>query len=216
MQKLAALLLLCSALHGVVWTTAQHSLNVDLNKVLFTVNRQFLSVCIDAYDLTNPHDPQWSPAVFPARAINMAKALSPAMLRVGGTSGDHLVFNNASLKGNAQMSPEQWDALNEFAINVGWDFVFGLNVLLRQGVTNSSAGTWDPSNAKQLIEYTESKGYKVNWELGNGIHAIYIQHCSMFYIALMFVCLLLLCCRCVNGPSDVCISFCDVYTIFRT
>ena len=169
MPAVLLVVLVCSALRGVVWATAQHSLNVNLDKVLFTVNRQFLSVCIDAYDLTNP---QWSPAVFPARAVNMAKALSPAMLRVGGTSGDHLVFNNASLKGNAQMSPEQWDALNQFTVNVGWDFVFGLNVLLRRGVTSSSVGTWDPSNAKQLIEYTVSKGYKVNWELGNGITCI--------------------------------------------
>ena len=99
MMKPAVLLLVCSALYGVVWTTTPHSLNVNLDKVLFTVNRQFLSVCIDASDLTHP---QWTPAAFPARAINMAKALSPAMLRVGGTSGDHLVFNkglNTSLKG---------------------------------------------------------------------------------------------------------------------
>ena len=99
MMKPAVLLLVCSALYGVVWTTTPQALNVNLDKVLFTVNRQFLSVCIDASDLTHP---QWTPAAFPARAINMAKALSPAMLRVGGTSGDHLVFNkrlNTSLKG---------------------------------------------------------------------------------------------------------------------
>ena len=105
----------------------------------------------------------------------MAKALAPAMLRVGGTQGDQLVFNKSLIglpkKVEYQMSPSQWDALNEFTKNVGWDFIFGLNILLNK--PNSSL--WDPANAKELFEYTKSKGYKVNWELGNGEVYMYLS-----------------------------------------
>ena len=79
--------------------------------------------------------------------------------------------------------------------------MFGLNILVRKGVTNSSVGTWDPSNAQQLIEYTESKGYKVNWELGNGITCIASVLCSinvcMFAAAALVMCTYTLCDVCL-------------------
>ena len=58
---------------------------------------------------------------------------------------------------------EDWDAINQFTQLAGWDFIFGLNVLLRK-----PDGNWDSSNAEDLFAYTMSKGYTVNWELGNG------------------------------------------------
>ena len=59
------------------------------------------------------------------------------------------------------MNTTQWDAVNMFVETVGWDFIFGLNVLRKNG-------SWDSANAEELLTYTTSKGYKVNWELGNG------------------------------------------------
>nr|XP_006816007.1 PREDICTED: heparanase-like [Saccoglossus kowalevskii] len=57
---------------------------------------------------------------------------------------------------------QDWNNINEFASEVGWNVIFGLNVLLRHG--NDS---WDSSNAMELMKYTVEKGYSVNWELGN-------------------------------------------------
>ena len=57
------------------------------------VDPQFLSVTIDAGDISR----NWSGITFTAqRIINMARGLVPAMLRVGGTSGDYLIFNSTS------------------------------------------------------------------------------------------------------------------------
>ncbi|MCG8621646.1 MAG: hypothetical protein MJE68_06555 [Proteobacteria bacterium] len=119
----------------------------------------------------------------------MAKALAPTMLRIGGTDEDFLLFskNNTDIKQqlspkidyntyysnklrredlqNFSMSASQWDAINEFALETGWEITFGLNVFLRK---NWPEGGWSTTNAKQLMEYTISQGYKVNWELGNG------------------------------------------------
>lgn len=111
------------------------------------------------------------------KLINLGKALAPAMLRIGGTDQDYLLFDMDSRKEDEQklttrqrtesehnftMSTSQWDAINQFATATGWEITFGLNVLLRRD------DDWDTANAAQLLSYTHSKGYKVNWELGNG------------------------------------------------
>ena len=147
--------------------TMANRIRVDLDQAIFRVSEQYLSVCLSAGWLTLPN---WTIDSFPARAVNMAKALAPAMLRVGGKKEDYMVFNKTlrglpqPVEAEYQMSPLQWDALNEFTKNVGWDLIFGLNILLNKTDTS----LWDPANAKELFDYTKSKGYKVSWELGNG------------------------------------------------
>lgn len=160
-------------------------IQVDLEHVVNEVSDQFLSVTIDAGAIQT----NWEIINFTSpRVVNMAKALSPAMLRVGGTSEDFIIFTNTtSTKGvlditkncaearsptcrmeqhsNFTMNITQWDAVNEFVRRVGWDFIFGLNELLRSPWPN---GTWDSSNAEELMDYNTAKGYRVNWELGNG------------------------------------------------
>ena len=140
---------------------------VNLTDHMYQVSDQFLSVTIDAGNIKS----NWDTINFTAtRIINMAKALAPAMLRVGGTEGDFLLFeettdkNNQSINvySNFTMNTSQWDAVNMFVQAAGWDFIFGLNVLLRVN------GSWNSTNAEELLTYTTSKGYKVNWELGNG------------------------------------------------
>ena len=66
---------------------------------------------------------------------------------------------------NVTMTTVQWDAVNEFVKTVGWEFIFGLNSLLRNPYP---VGVWDSTNGAQLMSYSTSKGYTVNWELGNG------------------------------------------------
>ena len=145
----------------------ENTIMVNLTDHVYEVSDQFLSVTIDAGNIKS----NWNTINFTAtRIINMAKALAPAMLRVGGTEGDFLLFeettdkNNQSINvySNFTMNTSQWDAVNMFVQAAGWDFIFGLNVLLRAN------GSWNSTNAEELLTYTTSKGYKVNWELGNG------------------------------------------------
>lgn len=44
----------------------------------------------------------------------------------------------------------------------GWRLIFDLNQCLRNG------SDWDSSNAKSFIQYASSKGYDMDFELGNG------------------------------------------------
>ena len=128
------------------------------------VDPQFLSVTIDAGDIGR----NWAGITFTAqRIINMARALVPAMLRVGGTAEDFVLFNTSTLKdSNITMTLQQWDAVNKFVEIVGWDFIFGLNAFLR---TPYPDGIWDSNNARLLMSYSNSKNYTVQWELGNGL-----------------------------------------------
>lgn len=161
-------------------------MSVNLKEPTWTVSDQFLSVTIDSsaiksnwygIDLKSP------------QLISLGKALAPAMLRIGGTAQDFILFNKNSTDmiehsfskadndtyyrhkqkfedlEDFNMSASQWDAINEFALATGWEITFGLNVLLRQPWPVEH---WDTTNAEQLMKYTISKGYQTNWELGNG------------------------------------------------
>ncbi len=166
--------------------TANPTINLDLTTVRDTVSEQFLSVTIDSCAIKY----HWDMINFTSvRTQNLAKALSPAMLRIGGTDEDFLLFKSGrkdkddppmddpvvgsppsyncfpKVYTNFTLSEDQWDEVNSFVAQAGWEIIFGLNVLLRHPWPN---GSWDSTNAKELMSYTATKGYKVNWELGNG------------------------------------------------
>lgn len=48
-----------------------------------------------------------------------------------------------------------WDAVNHFVEVVDWEFVFGLNSLLRSPYP---VGVWDSENAKLLMFYSNTTG----------------------------------------------------------
>ena len=139
----------------------QYLMSMNLHEHVHIVDEDFLSLTIDASKIEH----SWT-TVNADRMINMAKALNPVRLRVGGTSGDFILFNPDGKnigRGDIIMSTSQWDGINRFANEVGWTLIFGLNQLLR-----TPGGEWDSSNAELLIDYTMKKGYQVAWELGNG------------------------------------------------
>lgn len=136
---------------------------------------------IDAGSIRNK---EWETIDFTStRMQNLARALTPAMLRVGGTAQDFLYFQDnvevqsttgdpefpdvtdtPSLQANFTLTAKDWDTINSFVSSAGWEFIFGLNALTRA----KTDSPWDSGNAKKLMEYTLSKGYNVSWELGNG------------------------------------------------
>ncbi|XP_034566332.1 heparanase isoform X2 [Notolabrus celidotus] len=54
------------------------------------------------------------------------------------------------------------DMLHSFTNCSGMDLIFGLNALLR-----TADNVWNGSNAGSLLQYCESRGYRMSWELGN-------------------------------------------------
>ncbi|OMP04195.1 Glycoside hydrolase, family 79 [Corchorus olitorius] len=67
---------------------------------------------------------------------------------------------------------KRWDELNAFFNQTGAKITFSLNALIgrKESKTEKSlwVGNWYPHNAKDLMKYTISKGYKIDsYELGN-------------------------------------------------
>ncbi|KAF1377954.1 hypothetical protein PFLUV_G00206150 [Perca fluviatilis] len=52
------------------------------------------------------------------------------------------------------------DLLHSFSSCSGMDLIFGLNALLR-----NADNSWNSSNARSLLQYCESRGYRISWEL---------------------------------------------------
>ena len=69
------------------------SISINLDSPLRTVSDQFLSVTLGPTDIGK----NWANEALKSKSlINTGKALSPAMLRVGGTDEDYVTFKNQS------------------------------------------------------------------------------------------------------------------------
>ncbi|XP_012257600.2 heparanase-like [Athalia rosae] len=116
------------------------------------------------------------------RFINLARHLSPAYVRVGGTAADCLVFNQTlsptpekvfdpvtrSDITNFTITDKDFLAIYNFAEQSGARMIFDLNVLLRQ-----PNGYWDYSNAEQIITFAKGHNLEIDWQLGNEPNSFY-------------------------------------------
>lgn len=138
---------------------------VDTSKLLHTVSDRFLSITIDIgevfslFKTLNVSDP---------KVVTLARGLSPAVLRVGGTDADESVFDPwETWNGNMPTHTytlQDWESANSFAANAGLQLLFDLNDQLR-----AKDGSWDAINAEELFAINVFKGYtSVWWQLGNG------------------------------------------------
>ncbi|XP_025082651.1 heparanase-like [Pomacea canaliculata] len=151
------------------------SVHVSLQQSINTIGPHFVSVTLDS-SLVHAN---WSTFDFRSTKLqNLAHGLSPSYLRLGGTTADALIFQSDSshpshggegkpveFKSHPifNMTTKQFDDINHFARTVGWDFIMDLNALIR-----FPNGSWDPSNAQELLRYGSAKNYSiVGFQLGN-------------------------------------------------
>ncbi|GMI63520.1 glucuronidase 1 [Hibiscus trionum] len=119
--------------------------------------------------------------------INAIKAFNPLRIKVGGSLQDNVVYKvgevsscpnfmkrEDGLFGFSQgcLSMERWDQLNRFFNHTGVKLTFGLNALFGRNESQTEKGLWigdwQPQNTRDFMQYTISKGYKVDsYEFGN-------------------------------------------------
>ena len=144
----------------------EQTVSINLNQSVFTVSKKFLSVAITV-GLIREH---WPHINFTSeKFFTLAKGLSPAFLRVGGTAEDFLIYDDSPGLNkhknftNFTITHEDLDKIHLLSSKANWDVLFGLNVLLRE-----KDGFWNASNPKKIMQYVADSGYHFGWELGNG------------------------------------------------
>ncbi|XP_071937503.1 uncharacterized protein [Coffea arabica] len=118
---------------------------------------------------------------------NAIKAFNPLRIRIGGSLEDQVVYKVGTMKicprfqkrkdglfgfSRGCLPMKRWDELNALFNKTGPLVTFSLNALIgRQNPVGGDtlwAGDWNAQNARDFINYTIFKGYKIDsWELGN-------------------------------------------------
>ncbi|XP_014252435.1 uncharacterized protein LOC106668315 [Cimex lectularius] len=139
----------------------------DTEKWARTVPPGFLSITVDPVTLLSA-GPLQGPT------LEMAKALSPAFVRICGEGTDLLHFGEELFKNNTSVTDVEIDSVMQFANNADLRVIVGLNPTERQN------GYWNSENALKIMSYMNKKGYKASWQLGCGMN---IPHLSGEHIA---------------------------------
>lgn len=144
--------------------------SLDTRRIINVVDDCFLSFALDSY-LMEP-SVHWLKFNFSSPKIyTLLAAISPAMLRVGGSPADWLFFNKPfDVIGNLDLKPSaivmtKMDITNLVGLtkSTGNRLLFDLNLQLRFGLQ------WNPTNAIELLEFCSEMGFgdNMDWELGN-------------------------------------------------
>ena len=166
---------------------------IETSNSIQNIPDEFLSITIDAW-LAN----DWSSFDFNSELVNnLAKGLSPAYLRYGGTNEDNTYYNMTQQQQNTKslqdhipfklqyLNLTEFFQLANFVNNVGLSFVFGLDAQIR-----FDNGSWDPSNSldlmNQIAKYKYIKSdFVFAFELGNepDIYNDWVQQYGMEVVA---------------------------------
>jgi len=110
------------------------------------------------------------------KLISLARNLSPAYLRIGGSEADKIYYDVKSEYDNTPptnysylLKKSQWDQINTFVKNASLNFIFTLNA---GSSTRDADKNWTVDNAKNLLEYSKNNSYPIDvLELGHEINA---------------------------------------------
>ncbi|KAH0558088.1 heparanase-like [Cotesia glomerata] len=140
------------------------------SKLLQKTSERYLSFGLDSSNLRDM-------TIFPVKKdkfVNLARYLSPAFVRVGGTSADCLFFdeNVPSEKAtspvdgqdisNFTLAADDYLTVYQFTKKAQLRMMFDLNALIR-----NPDGSWNDSNARDIINFSKGHSMEVDWQLGN-------------------------------------------------
>ncbi|XP_011699485.1 PREDICTED: heparanase-like [Wasmannia auropunctata] len=169
------LLILGLSIYKHVYPVSSYKFHFDIRQpLLHTVSDKFLSFGLDTSLLRRMNEMPIGQKKF----VNLAYHLSPAYVRVGGTSADCLTFVQNQMKqdsseeilspvdgqdiSNFTISDKDFLAIYNFTVKSELRMIFDLNVLLR-----NPDGSWNDSNAKEIIAFAKSQNMSLDWQLGN-------------------------------------------------
>ncbi|XP_057339841.1 heparanase-like [Microplitis mediator] len=162
-----------------LWNIGRHNLSktyvviIDTNSnLLHKTSERYLSFGLDSSLLRDMDK-------FPVKNdtfVNLARYLSPAFVRVGGTSADCIFFNqpvpevtekitspvDAQDISNFTLAGDDYLAVYQFTERAQLRMMFDLNALIRDPDDH-----WDDTNAKDIINFSKGHSMDIDWQLGN-------------------------------------------------
>jgi hypothetical protein len=94
--------------------------------------------------------------------VFLAKSLSPAVLRVGGSQGDLVVYDvpGAPCPPNTTfcLTQARWKEINDFAAATGNKVAFGLNAMAGRLNKTCPLCPWDSTNARAFLAASHAAG----------------------------------------------------------
>jgi heparanase 1 len=111
--------------------------------------------------------------------VARAQALSPAVLRIGGTEADRVRYHLKKGPAPAEtheycLRKADWKAIHRFVRQADLRLLFTLSAGPQD---RDSAGGWLDTHARALVAYTQKKGWPMaGWELGNEVNGFPFIH----------------------------------------
>ncbi|XP_063979946.1 uncharacterized protein LOC135163969 [Diachasmimorpha longicaudata] len=143
-------------------------LSVNTKKPLAITSEKFLSFTLDPTDILTSNFITDNPE----RCVNMARALSPAYVRIAGPRSNSYTFARAHTMQEEDPSfiftETQWNTLNWWTMNSGLDMVAAVAPQQHSEVASAATrdAVWDSRNVLDLISFSDHMGYNISWQLG--------------------------------------------------
>lgn len=172
--------------------------SVDTNTIVHETSAEYLSFALDTSQIVGGK--WWDPEAddveigsgdvhapifeFRPKFENLVKALTPAVLRIGGSEADKVYYDMRAEPGErpeppqgyeSVLTPEMFDNVVEFADRVpGLRLQFTLNA---GPSARDKDGAWDSENAITLLDYAKRNNRNVDiWELGNELNLYWFMY----------------------------------------
>ncbi|KAK9502134.1 hypothetical protein O3M35_012725 [Rhynocoris fuscipes] len=142
-----------------VFASKEVTTQINTKKLIHYLPDRFLSMTIDPFTIL-------AAGPLSSESMNMAKALSPGLVRIGGKGTNILKFGKEFMKDDNTITEIQWRSVNNFVKDAGLDMILSLNP------TSRLNGGWDSSNSVDLIAFSEKEGFDVAWQFGYGNYTI--------------------------------------------
>eukprot|EP00698_Gefionella_okellyi_P006333 TRINITY_DN15705_c0_g1_i1.p1 TRINITY_DN15705_c0_g1~~TRINITY_DN15705_c0_g1_i1.p1 ORF type:complete len:495 (+),score=89.63 TRINITY_DN15705_c0_g1_i1:27-1511(+) len=169
------------------WVTIAYAQNakvtIDVSQPVHFVTPEYISFNFDWWPDSFFWPAWWHSSVenmtLSPDLVYLAKQLTPAHLRIGGTEGDIVVYQTPQspicppvpVPGNYCLTMERWDQINQFARESGATIAFGLNAMNGRKGPNDRM---DTTNIREFLQYTSQKAEYANtifgFEFGNELN----------------------------------------------
>jgi heparanase 1 len=151
-------------------------IEIDGAAALAEVDERFLSFALDTDKVVHQKFDFKRP-----RLLELTAALSPALLRVGGTKADRVYYDMSDMPASMAPAPyvdlldrSIWDDACEFTEALDLQMLFTINA--GPGPRDVDL-LWQDDQARELIQYSVAQGCPVDvWEFGNEVGSFGLEH----------------------------------------